>query len=434
MKRLTAIILIIVSLFLLVSCSGTKHVTTPSDITPIEQKEPKKDLIIPNADKVIIDVPPSELSSASPEEAICEFAVDTMKHVYKGDENVLISPVSISLALGLTSGGAKGETLAQFEKVLGRGVSMDEMTQFYSRLAEKIDDSERVDIEVANSVWVRDDKDMISVNEDFIDFADEVYDSEIYTETFDDSTVKKINDWVADNTDGMIDQIIDSISSDTVMYLINALAFDAEWQRAYTDTSDHFTFTNVAGEKETVTGMYSTEAKYLEDESTTGFIKNYKGGEYGFAVLLPNENIDINTYLSELTGQKLLSLLDNVQTVSVEAKLPKFSFEYSTILNDSLKAMGMSDAFDPVVADLTGLGESNVGRLHISRVLHKTFIEVAEKGTRAAAVTAVEVNTESVCMPPKDIKYVTADRPFVFAIIDNETNVPLFLGAVLSVK
>ncbi len=421
MKRLLSALLVASLILSLSSCVSTYSL-----------KEP---IIIPNADKIEIDITPDITQNArTPEEAITDIAVDTIKSLYKGDRNVLVSPVSVSIALGLTAGGAKGDTYSQFEKVLGRGISMAEMNGFYQRLTEKLEDSENAEIDVANSVWVRDDDGAIRVDEDFIEYADDVFDADVFTKPFDDSTVKDINHWVDDNTDGMIKEIIDKISVDTVMYLINALAFDAKWQREYTETSDYFKFTNCAGDTETVTGMYSTEALYLEDENTTGFIKNYKGGEYAFAVFLPDSEISINEYVSELTGEKLINMLSAPQTVTVEAKLPKFSYEYSANLNDTLKAMGLTDAFDSSAADLSGLGTSDKGNLYVSEVIHKTFIEVAEDGTRAAAVTSVAVNTESAAVPPANVKYVTVNRPFVFAIIDTQTNLPLFLGTVLSVE
>lgn len=420
MKKITALLLLVSLALSLTSCYPTYS---------IKGIDPK----IPNADVVDLDVTPSDYTATSAQYAIADMGAQMLKSLYKGDQNVLVSPMSVSLALGLTAGGAKGETLSQFEKVLGRGLSISEMTAFYKAFTQKLEESDRVEIDVANSVWVRDDESAITVNKDFLDFADEVFDADVYREPFNDKTVKKINNWVDDNTDGMIKKIIDEISVDTVMYLINALAFDGEWQREYTDTSDFFKFINCAGEYETVTGMYSREAKYIEDENTTGFIKNYKGGEYGFAVFLPNEDVSINDYVSNITGEKLMNMLSSAQTVTVETKLPKFTFEYSANLNDTLKAMGLTDAFAPSTADLSGLGSSERGNLYIGNVLHKTFIEVAEKGTKAAAVTAVQVDAESAYIEPENIKRVTVNRPFVFAIIDTESNVPLFMGVVLSV-
>lgn len=418
MKRIIALLLLVSLALSLVSCYSTYS------LKEIDTK-------IPKADVVDIDVEPSDYTAESAQYAVADMGAQMMKSLYTGNQNLLVSPVSVALALGLTAGGAKGETLAQFEKVLGRGLTLNEMNTFFKALTQKLEESDKVEINVANSVWLRDNA--ITVNKDFLNFAEDNFDADVYNEPFNNKTAKKINDWVDDNTDGMIKKIIDEISPDTVMYLINALAFDAQWQREYTDTSDFFKFINCAGEYETVTGMFSKEARYIEDENTTGFIKNYKGGEYGFAVFLPNEDVSINDYVADITGEKLMNMLSSAQTVSVDAKLPKFTFEYSANLNDTLKAMGLTDAFNSSTADLSGLGSSAMGNLYIGNALHKTFIEVAENGTKAAAVTAVQVDAESVYIEPENIKRVTVNRPFVFAIIDTETNVPLFMGTVLSV-
>lgn len=422
MKRIVALLLIVALSLSLASCLKKEDGVIAPDKTPSTDER---------LDVGKITVTPVDLDYTSPETAMTALGVDLMKRLYKSGENIMVSPVSVSLALGLTAGGAKGETYDQFEKVLGRGVAMSEMNAFYQQLSERLDECESVDIDLANSVWMK--KGDVDVERSFLEYADELYDAEVFSEPFDDNTVKKINSWVDDNTDGMIKEIIDRIGADTVMYLINAIAFDAKWQREYTDTSDYFTFTNYAGEKNKVTGMYSTEGKYLEDENTTGFVKNYKGGEYGFAVLLPDEDVDIDTYLDSLTGEKLAALFSGVETAHVETAIPKFTYEYSASLKEVLASMGLTDAFT-YDADLTGIGTSPNGDLYVDNVLHKTFIEVAEEGTKAAAVTAVVVNTESAEMPHPDTKYVIADRPFVYAIIDNESGVPLFLGAVFDVE
>lgn len=369
----------------------------------------------------------------SPEEAVGDFGVELFRESYDGEKNTLISPASVSLALAMTSGGSAGESYAQFEALLGRGVEMNEMYDFLKEFSEKLDDSEKTDINLANSVWIRDNKNMISVKQSFLEFADEYFDAEVFLSPFNKSTVRDINSWVKEETDGMIKNIIDDIDALTVMYLINALSFEAEWESRYTDTNERFIFTNKDGEKERTTGMVSTERYFLKDDNTTGFVKPYKGDEFSFVVLLPNDDIDIDSYVASLTGEKIRGLLENKENVAVETVLPKFSFEYEISLNSPLKNMGLTYPFDSSLSDLSNLGSSDMGNLYVSNVLHKTFIEVAEKGTKAAAVTAVEVKCESA-MIAVERKEVKVDRPFVFMIIENSTDLPMFIGATLSVE
>lgn len=365
-----------------------------------------------------------------------EFGIDAMKYLYEENENILISPLSIAMALSLASGGASGSTYNQFERVIARAISLHDMLEFYKDVGDKADDNKYIDLNIANSIWIKDDEKEIKVKESYLEYADKYFDAEVFFEKFDDTTVKKINSWVSDETDGMIDSLIDRLTKENVMCIINALSFDAEWQSIYRDGSidTEFIFTDSKGVQQKAVGMTSTERKYLESDNAIGFIKNYKGGEYGFAVILPNEGITINEFVSELTSGEFMAFLESERNVKVIAKMPKFSFEYKSELNDMLMAMGITDAFDIKKADFTGIGTTEKENLFISYVLHKTFIQVAEKGTRAAAVTAVMMDNTAAEPIPEEIKYVTLDRPFVFAIIDNSTKLPLFLGTVSSVK
>lgn len=179
--------------------------------------------------------------------------------------------------------------------------------------------------------------------------------------------------------------------------------------------------------------MYSNEHRYLEDENATGFIKYYKDMSYGFAALLPNEDVSINEYVASLTGDKLHTMLNNCKNTSVETAIPKFDSEYDVEMSDILKTMGMPIAFDEEDADFSKLGTSTDGNISISRVLHKSFISVHEKGTKAGAATVVEMKNGSAMIKPDDVKKVYLDRPFVYMIIDCETNIPIFIGTVMDV-
>ena len=182
-----------------------------------------------------------------------------------------------------------------------------------------------------------------------------------------------------------------------------------------------------SGGTKTVSMMYSDEFGYINDGRAEGFIKNYAGNKYSFAALLPNADTDIYDYIGSLTGEKLIAALNGRQNESVSAGLPKFSYDYELLLNNALKAMGMRQAFDPYGADFKKMSDS---QLFISKVIHKTFIEVAEQGTRAGAVTAVAMDCESAIMVEHR---VILDRPFVYMIVDNATNLPIFIGAVTDI-
>jgi len=280
---------------------------------------------------------------------------------------------------------------------------------------------------IANSIWFKDTP-SLTVEQYFLQVNADYYSASINKAPFDDSTLKAINDWVNDNTNGMIKEILDQIPGDAVMYLVNAIVFDAEWQKIYSESSVRAgTFTSITGTKQDVQMMYSTEGVYLDDGYATGFVKYYTGGRYAFAALLPNEWLAIDDYIKTLTGQGLYNTLNGASHITVYTSLPKFESEYSIGMNNILQLMGMHDAFDPGTANFAKLGHSTDGNMYISRVLHKTFISVDERGTKAGAVT--------LSNPSAVIEYKTVhlDRPFVYMIVDCETNLPIFIGTVVDV-
>ncbi len=361
---------------------------------------------------------------------IMDFATELFKNSENG-ENTLVSPFSVMCALAMTANGADGETLSQMEETLG--MSADKLNAYIHKYAETLPQSEKEKLSVANSIWFAEGKGF-TPNADFLQLNADYYGASVYRAKFDNSTVRDINTWVNLKTDGMIKEILDGLSPDAVMCLVNALAFDAEWERKYEkgDVADA-QFTKSDNTTQTVEMMYGNEGTYLEDESAKGFLKYYSDGGYAFAALLPNEGISVSDYVQSLTGEKLKALLDGKQNCPVDTGLPKFKCECSYEMNEILEQMGMTDAFRADKADFSRLGTFSDGKIYIGSVLHKTFIEVAEKGTRAGAATAVIMNGESAAAPA-EAKEVILDRPFVYMIIDANANLPLFIGTVTEVK
>lgn len=346
-------------------------------------------------------------------------------------ENVLISPLSIQLALAMTANGADGDTKVEMEALLGGEISLENLNEYLCSYVNNLPSAEKYKLQIANSIWFRDNEGRLQVEKDFLQKNADYYGAQAYKAAFDDQTMKDINNWVKDHTDGMIDSILDQIDEDAVMYLINALVFDAEWQYVY-DKSDVYKgkFTNIDGAEKQVDMMHSEETVYLQDENATGFMKPYSGSKYSFAALLPNEGVDINEYIAGLTGEKLMKTLNTPQLGMVMATLPKFSYEYELTMNYVLKELGMPTAFNETKADFSKLGESSRGNIFIGEVLHKTFISVDELGTKAGAVTKVEMNDESA---PMSEWVVNLNRPFVYMIIDNESKLPVFIGLVAAI-
>jgi serpin B len=216
------------------------------------------------------------------------------------------------------------------------------------------------------------------------------------------------------------------------MLLVNAVAFDAEWQKKYEPEDVHKNiFNSIDGTKDSVDFMFSTEGTTISDDTATGFIKYYQGGEYAFAAILPDEELSLKEYVNSLTPEKFSKLLESKTNEElIRAGMPKFSYDYSSKLNDSLISMGMPSAFDGDLADFGRMfdrSDPNFNNPYIDYVLHKTHIDVDEEGTRAAAATVVSMKDCAVLVPEKKI---ILDRPFMYAIIDTKTNIPVFIGSV----
>ncbi len=365
----------------------------------------------------------AETSSAENSQ-ITDFSVKLFQASMEDGANTLISPLSVLSALSMTANGAAGSTLEQIENVFGLPVA--ELNKYFSRYLSEEDDS----LSIANSVWINDSSGL-PVSPDFTEAVSGFYRAEWFEEPMDGETLQKINDWVNEKTEGMIPQILDQIPEDALMYLINALTFQAKWEEVYEDYDVYGgVFTEEDGTELETDMMRSTESTYLEGESAEGFLKYYEGGKYAFAALLPDESIPLDEYAESLTGEELREILSEKKTdYTIHAEIPKFTSETETELSQALKNMGITDAFSDS-ADFSGLfdTEANPG-VQISRVIHKTFIEVNEQETKASAATAVEI-AETAYLPDENEKYISLNRPFLYMLVDCEENIPLFIGTM----
>jgi len=283
---------------------------------------------------------------------------------------------------------------------------------------------------LANSVWIRNDEDRIKVEKEFLQTLADYYGAQAFKSDFNEETVKAINGWISDNTDGMIKNMLEKIEVDNVMFLINALTFESEWADTEWSNIQPGKFTTEAGiELDAVMMGYDGEFNYIIDTEggAKGIEKEYTGGQYSFVALLPDEGKSLSDYTASLTGERFVSLVKSAKKTNGIYQIPKFSFDYSVTLNDILSDMGMGGAFDSN-GDFSKMASTDSEALYISNVIHNTFIKVDEKGTIAGAATIVSMSDE--CAPET---VINLNRPFLFAIVDNSTGLPLFIGAVYQV-
>ena len=375
----------------------------------------------------------SEYSEEELKKMYSEFVFGVMKRcaLNANGKNVMISPDSILFALEMAAAGASGETLDQMLQTLLPGADDPAAFQF---AVERMANLQGESLSIANSAWINEEI-ADSVYQDYLDYVQNHFDAEIRTLPFNQAAVKTINKWVEDKTNGKIHNLISDLQNDDLMVLINAIAFNGQWELGYDDEDvlEHVFYAG-NGEEQVATFLYSRESTYLCSATATGFMKPYADGKYAFVVILPDDKeVDINEYIANLSPDEYWQFWENRHTdKEVYAMMPEFKSEYSVSLNNALCDMGMTLPFDMDNADFSNLSKD---RIFISEAIHKTYIDVNRNGTEAAAATALTMTCGCVMGEEEQHTfYVTCDRPYAYAIVDVDTGLPVFLGTVETVK
>lgn len=346
------------------------------------------------------------------------------------DGNIFISPLSISTALTMTYNGANSTTKDAMGMTLGyKDIENAEISQSYKALLDYLDSLDKeVELNMANSIWIKEGE---AIKENFIANNKDNFNAEIGELDFsEDASIDTINKWISKATKNKIEKMLEPpIDPSVVMYLINAIYFKGEWSNKFDtkNTYDH-DFNSFGGNTESIKMMSRTgEVEYLKGEDYKAVKLPYGKGSTSMYFLLPDEGIDINSFIKNMSFEKWENLRKNISKVdNLRLEIPRFKLEYGIkSLNDSLITLGMGEAFSGQ-ADFSGIREG----LYINRVLHKAVIEVNEKGSEAAAATVVEMKETAYVEP---ITF-TADRPFMFIIAEEETGTILFMGKLLRVE
>lgn len=357
-----------------------------------------------------------------------QFGFEVFHRLYKEDQ-VLFSPLSASLALSMTATGANGNTASQMIKTLGfERFAMEDVNGYYKKMVDallKVDPGTA--FEIANSIWV---SDRVNVKKGFITDCKENYASEVFpgVDFGSQATIDKVNKWCSDNTHGKIPTILEKPDQRLVMALINALYFNGTWTSKFQDVFKD-DFTNIQGKKEAMEMMFlQTKLSYAEYDGFKMVDLPYGNGSFSMKVILPDVKEDFGKAAKRFDANTLDKLNGRVSEENVSMKMPKFTFDSNSDLKDALIDMGMTDAFSSAEADFSKIDDG----LFISFVKQKTFIDVNESGTEAAAVTIVGMDKNAVGGPQEKVIYFFADRPFLFVIQEKSTGAVLFIGQKVS--
>ena len=348
----------------------------------------------------------------------------------KPDSNIVVSPYSVSTALSMAYNGAGSKTKTEMQNVLDyTGLSDEAVNQQNSSLYKSLMQvNPSSELTVANAMFANKNFEFVKA---FMDSNQKYYGAKLETLDFADlSTVNKINNWVKDNTKSKIPSILDKVATDAVLYLVNAVYFKGVWLDEFKkDETQPVDFKLSNGSKKTVEMMNrSAKMSYFAGNNFQAVMLPYKDKRLQMCIFLPDKKSNITAFINSLTSESWSEWREQFRKEEGHLGLPRFKVEYKTELSEVLKAAGMPCAFEDNCADFKKMIEQNA---MISRVLHKTYLEVNEKGTEAAAATAIEMSVTSAPMNPKPPFEMICDRPFVVAIRDEKTNAILFVGAIV---
>jgi len=334
-------------------------------------------------------------------------------------ENIVISPLSIIALLGLITESVSGKTRDEIVNFLSDSADIN-IVQIIRNIEETVQNSG--ELTSANAVIINETL-KGKIKEAYIPKVKDLFDAEVFLSK---DIVKDVNEWVYEKTNGMIKEIADESMKGMLLALINAISFMADWEDMYEDDDiGPDEFNNLDGSVSEVEMMSSTESSYIENEFYTGFVKEYKGGEYSYMALLPKKKRSKNFIKRALTSTNLTDLFRSAQDMTVYATIPEYKVEFSENLNALLEQNGINQIFADS-ADYSPVTDKVP--LKTDGIIYKAYIEVDRRGTKAATVTFDYV--VAGCAPDFEYRNVTLDRPFIYAIMHNDTGLPVFIGNI----
>ena len=348
-------------------------------------------------------------------------------------KNFCLSPLSAYMAFSLCFYGSNGTTAEAFASTFGldKEDAAEYCSSLYAYFMQRKYADEQTKVHLANSVWV--EKEIAAyVKEAYLTGATDHFDAAVYQCDFSDQgTVKAINNWCAENTDGLIDKIIDRLEEDQIMALINALLVEAAWADPYYHTVTD-TFYGSDG-KNTSADYLPREIKRCHiTEDAKGFRMPLADG-FSFLAILPNEDISLSSYVASMTKEKVADFLAAERSdYDVYTRIPKFTLDYEIDLDDTMKTMGIAIAYDSIRADFSSLAEIPGKNVYIGTAKQKTHFELDEKGIKAAAITYIGMKATNSMPTVREKINIYLDRPFLYMLVDDATGLPLFIGRINS--
>lgn len=390
----------------------------------------KKNPVMPDQKTTPIVLPPNgaEVVAAGNQFAFDFFHATLNEDV--SEKNKLVSPLSIYLALSMVYNGADHATKDSMDKALRlHGIDINTLNAVCSTFVKSLPgEDNRVQINIANSIWYRNEG--YQPYPSFLGLVQNSYDAEIKPLDFaDPNSVNMINKWVAEKTKGKIPRVLDQISPDDLMFLINAIYFNGKWKHAFkaSNTRSENFYANGVTPKPVPFMIQKMVTPLYSDENITIAELPYGGGNsFSMYILMPNGSQSLKECIANLNPQTFRQSLEKMDSSDFEIHLPRWEYSYELPdMKPELSGLGMGIAFTPQ-ADFSKIYDETQTRVQITKAIHKTYIKVNEEGTEAAAVTVIGIGMTAMPQP----RILKIDHPFVYAIVEKQTDAVLFLGTV----
>ena len=445
-KKLTTILL--GTALLTTGCGiNTPEIPSPETQTPIEtridneQKELKHSIPVKTDEQKDPDTPvtPIDIKEVSDQNEALFNLSKAVINTDTSNKNIMVSPLSIERCFALAIEGANGETKDQLVKAVYSNLNFDKTSLNIGDLCKKLSTYEEITYDddwnetdttknafsVANSIWVNSDIPDMKLKSEYENKVKEKYNAKATGIPFSNGP-KPINDWVNTNTDGMIPEILNKLTPDDRAVLVNATMFEGEWRDKFTEIPEQQEFTDVNGNKQLVNFLSSyKDDNYVQIKGRDAFVKYYNNG-FKYVGILPNENETAEDLLNDLNFKDVTDGINNSTEYDLILTFPEYSYDYDTSLVNVFKRLGVNNAFSDK-ADFSNMSDTP---LYISDAIHKTHIEVDKEGTKAAAVTAIMMETTCALPEETPVKELNFNRPFVYMILSTEDELPAFVGIV----
>ena len=418
MKKIVSIFNVIIliavlglSVLIFASCNSKNSLLSNYNLNLVSAEKIPRDLT--GMDEV--------LSDTENQKAFMDFGIKLLLDNYTDDENTQLSPLSIYLATSILANATAGETQAELISLLGID-NIDALNDYAGYLYSRYAEDENTDgvITIGNSIWY-DESMCTNLKQSYLDLNSNFYGADIFKTDFDDQAVSYMNSWVKDKTRGLIPKIIDRFDPLSIFYIVNALSFMQTWSEEYSYKTDNFTLSDSSTKE--LDFIKSKIGVYYKSDLANSFRMYFKNTRFSFIGILPNGNL--NSYLNYFDKNELYTLMTNsVSDSDVYTSVPKFSSEKKFSLVDTYKKLGVNKIFNIQESDFSGFSDDDI---FTSDIIHQSNFSLDKNGVKMAAVTVISNCATSMPVDKPDI-YIYLNRPFIYGIIDNQYNVPIYLG------